>query len=635
MNIKKLISCGIAGLSVNACVLASMSGALMNANAAIASSADWDYTVSGDYAIISNYKGSSTTVTVPATINGYTVKEIADDFLNNNDTVTTVNVSAGIEKIGNNFCNDADKLRTIRIKNGVKSIGDSFCQSAEKLVNVYLPYTLESIGSFGFYGCDMDSNTADTASFSKIYVYDSNGTARLSSSAEASCLKINSIGYATLWQTDWEDQSGNLILGQYLYRMNTLNSASGFNSSTGALNLTNVNGRCIQYIGQGAISGKTNIKSVNLNAVLKIGAEAFANCSNLAKITQASAVNAIGKDAFINTAWYKNQINSSTKFIKVGQVLYKYNSTSTSCNLSTDSTIMYVSENAFDGSKIKTIDFGNVNQLTGADYDMPNLTSVKKYGTAVTVNDAFLYNNIEALAGTPYVKSMVDAKVKQIITDCGLTYGASADLTTLAYKLDAIKKLRQYTVNNWTYDFTNGNQIVEGSILYNSGVCASFALAYAYLLEKCGVNSQIVHGQGHTWNLVEYYKGYWAHVDITTAVCAKDTTSNPLTSERFMMTDEQRYIDDDDDYIYWEYSDTPNMRSYGIVDTVNHRTPKYPFGDVNGSGAITTADITELKNYLLGKTTFTTAQLLRSDIYLDGRVDVFDMTLLKRYFLNQ
>lgn len=631
MNIKKFISCGIAGLSVNACILASMSGAMMNTNAAIKSSADWDYTVSGDYAIISGYKGTSKTVNVPATINGYTVKEIADDFLNDNDNVQVVNLEKGIEKIGNNFCLDADNLSTIRIKNGVKSIGNSFCESTEKLVRVYLPYTLESIGEFGFYGCDLDTNTADTLSLDRIYVYCTDDCARLSSTQEAACFKINSIGYATLWQTDWEDQEGNLILGQYLYRMNVLNSESGFNSSTGALNLSNVNGRCIQYIGDGAICDKSQIKSVNLNAVHKIGAEAFMNCTNLASINNAYTVDTIGNNAFNNTKWYKNKLNSSTKLIKVGQVLYKYNSTSTSCDLSTDSTIMYISENAFNGAALNTIDFGNVNQLTAVEYDFSKLTNIKKYGTKVTENGSFLYDNIGVLAGTPYVKSLVDAKVKKIIADCGLTYGASASSTTSAYKLNAIKKLRQYAVNNWTYEEMDGDQFVEGSILYNSGVCASFALAYAYLLEKCGVNSQVVHGQGHAWNMVEYSKSFWAHVDITTAVQSHDTTSNPLTSGRFLMTDKQRYIDDGDTSIYWEYSDTPNMRIYGIVDTANHKTPVCPFGDVNGTGTITAPDITVLQEYLLNKRTLTTAQKLRSDLNIDGKVDAFDLAILKKY----
>ena len=631
MNIKKFISCGIAGLSVNACILASMSGAMMNTNAAIKSSADWDYTVSGDYAIISGYKGTSKTVNVPATINGYTVKEIADDFLNDNDNVQVVNLEKGIEKIGNNFCLDADNLSTIRIKNGVKSIGNSFCESTEKLVKVYLPYTLESIGEFGFYGCDLDTNTADTLSLDRIYIYCTDDCARLSSTQEAACFKINSIGYATLWQTDWEDQEGNLILGQYLYRMNVLNSESGFNSSTGALNLSNVNGRCIQYIGDGAICDKSQIKSVNLNAVHKIGAEAFMNCTNLASINNAYTVDTIGNNAFNNTKWYKNKLNSSTKLIKVGQVLYKYNSTSTSCDLSTDSTIMYISENAFNGATLNTIDFGNVNQLTAVEYDFSKLTNIKKYGTKVTENGSFLYDNIGVLAGTPYVKSLVDAKVKKIIADCGLTYGASASSTTTTYKLNAIKKLRQYAVNNWTYEEMDGDQFVEGSILYNSGVCASFALAYAYLLEKCGVNSQVVHGQGHAWNMVEYSKSFWAHVDITTAVQSHDTTSNPLTSGRFLMTDKQRYIDDGDTSIYWEYSDTPNMRIYGIVDTANHKTPVCPFGDVNGTGTITAPDITVLQEYLLNKRTLTTAQKLRSDLNIDGKVDAFDLAILKKY----
>ena len=97
------------------------------------------------------------------------------------------------------------------------------------------------------------------------------------------------------------------------------------------------------------------------------------------------------------------------------------------------------------------------------------------------------------------------------------------------------------------------------------------------------------------------------------------------------MTDKQRYIDDGDTSIYWEYSDTPNMRIYGIVDTANHKTPVCPFGDVNGTGTITAPDITVLQEYLLNKRTLTTAQKLRSDLNIDGKVDAFDLAILKKY----
>lgn len=631
MNIKKLLSGIIAILSVNSYFLASTPIMPLSTNAAQDKTKQWEYTAVDDYAIILNYKGTSTTVNVPEYVDGYRVKEIGDDFLRDNDKVEKVCINSGVEKIGNNFCYAADKLETIQIKKDVISIGNSFCEYTSNLENVYLPYTLESLGTYCFYGCDLDTNKSDTKKLNKIYIYDSKGTAYLSSDSNASCFKLKYVGQGTLWQTAWEDINENLILGQYLYRMKKFDKASGFNSSTGVLDFTNVNNRCIQYVGMGAVKNKTQIKSINLGAVSLIGKEAFKGCTNLKTINNSSNVDNIGKDAFIDTAWYNNKLKEKNIFIKLGKVLYKYNSTSTKCNLSTDTEIMFVSEDAFNNSNMTEIDWGNVNKITGKIGDFSKLNKIKKFGQDINEEFLFLYDNIDILEGTPYVKKLVDNKTKQIINGCGLIYGASPNSVTSEYKLKAIKELRQYAVKNWSYKETNGDQTAEGAILFDSGVCASFAIAYAYLLEKCGVNSQVVHGKNHAWNLVEYSEGYWAHVDITSAVTKNDTTSSPLTSTRFLITDKKRYLGENETEIYWKYSDTDNMRHYDLVDKTIHRTQQYSYGDINGDNTITLEDANMIQKHIAKNNKLTGDQLLRADVTLDGVVDISDVIYISRF----
>ncbi|MBQ3885398.1 MAG: leucine-rich repeat protein [Ruminococcus sp.] len=630
MKAKKIVAALVSALSLNVIAAASIASAPLSASAENGTANNFTYETYNGYTKITGYKGTSKIVTVPATIAGHKVNAIADGFLKNNTNVTSVTVSKGIETIGDDFCSDATKLNCIYIKNGVKSFGDNFCSGANDLETVVLPYTLETIGQFGFYGCDYYTNSAtDKKRFSTIKFYNSGDNI----TSDSNVSHIRDLGYATLWQTDWERQSNNMIIGQYLYRCKTLN-VTGFNSSTGKLTMSTFDGHCIQYIGSSAFSGKTQIKSVDMSPVLYVGPEAFKNCSNLQYIYNPNAVRDIGTDAFNGTKWYNN---NGSVFVTLGQVLYKYKG-SGSCDMRGHSSITAISENAFKNVNITSIDLGNVNTYgknAFANISGSGLATIKKYGNELDAYDPnYFYNNLEAFVGTKYAINRSEAKAKQIIQSCGLTWGKNPANATVAYKLDAIKKLRAYAATNWTYEFSNGNQHVEGALLFNKGVCASFADAYAYLLEKSGVNAQVLVGKGHAWNLVEYAPGQWAHVDITTAVCTRDTSNDVLApGKRFLITDKQRYQGEGETTRYWEIWDTTNLRNYGIYDGTTHLTSNYSFGDLNSDGVINSADLVRLQDYLLGRISFANAeQFYHADFTLDGDVNVFDQIVFRGYF---
>lgn len=633
MKAKKIIAAFVSALSLNTIAAASMVSTQITASAATTSGTYNNFTynnVNGEITI-TGYKGTATSITIPATINGTKVKAIADDFMKDNQKITSVVVSKGIETIGDNFFSNSKKLSSVYVKNGVKSFGKNFCSYNDNLVTVVLPYTLETMGDYCFYGCDYYTNNGtDTKRLKTLKFYNSSDT----TTTDSNVSHVKALGTGTLWQTDWERQSSNMIIGQYLYRCVNLNNVTGFNASTGKLTMSTFDGHCIQYIGRAAFEGKKQIKSVDLSPVLYIDRYAFQNCTNLATFTNANAVMDIGVDALKGTKWLSNNTNT---YVTLGRTLYKFASTATNCDLSgANSSICSISENAFNGSNVTTIDLGGVNHINNNALSYANgskLTTVKRWGSPISDND--FYENLYGLMGSKYAINRCEAKAKQIIQGCGLTWRPSGT-TTVAYKKKAIKKLREYACTNWHYEHSNGNQEVEGALLFNKGVCASFSLAYAYLLENCGVNAQVVHGKGHAWNIVEYAPGKWGHVDITTIAGGSVGNKDVLyPNKRFIITDAQRYVDDHETSIYWSISDTTNMHTYNIYDSTTHRTGAYPFGDLNNDKNVNNTDATRLTNYLNTSITLTDDQLIRADIDLNGSVNATDLTLLKQYLLNK
>lgn len=109
---------------------------VMNAGPSTVNTAgDWQYVLDGTDAIITGYTGTSVSwLTVPATVGGYSVKQVGN----------------GTEVLGSVL------IRNLEISEGIQVIGDYAFKDADIPDLIKFPASLTSIGDYAFAGCTCD-----------------------------------------------------------------------------------------------------------------------------------------------------------------------------------------------------------------------------------------------------------------------------------------------------------------------------------------------------------------------------------------------------------------------------------------------------------------------------------------------
>lgn len=133
---------------------------------------EYDFNKDNETLYIKGYKGTSTTVVIPAEIEGMKVTRIT--YLS--DSVETVVIPEGITEIGGSAFEDVESLKSVQlpstlekigektfvgsgiekivIPESIKEIPDYAFNGCGNLVSVVLPDTLEIIGYSAFAGCN-------------------------------------------------------------------------------------------------------------------------------------------------------------------------------------------------------------------------------------------------------------------------------------------------------------------------------------------------------------------------------------------------------------------------------------------------------------------------------------------------
>lgn len=109
--------------------------------------------------------------------------------------------------------------------------------------------------------------------------------------------------------------------------------------------------------------------------------------------------------------------------------------------------------------------------------------------------------------------------------------GIVREIGTVEPSYETARLVYAWMVENCTYDVSNMDQSLYSVLVNRSGVCASFAKAYEFIMQCLGIPCTCVNGHlssgsgilgassniGHEWNVV-YLDGSWSHVDVTSAL---------------------------------------------------------------------------------------------------------------------
>lgn len=110
-----------------------------------------DYVVSGG--VLTEYKGSGGSVTVPSKIGSSVVTAIGSGAFSGNTSLISVSLPVGVKKIGQEAFADCTALTCVSLPSTLESVGAGAFYGCSSLGSVNIPSGVTSLGDDAFYGC--------------------------------------------------------------------------------------------------------------------------------------------------------------------------------------------------------------------------------------------------------------------------------------------------------------------------------------------------------------------------------------------------------------------------------------------------------------------------------------------------
>jgi len=312
---------------------------------AVTTSDGFVYTVSNGTAIITGYSGNLKAITVPATVNGYSVTAIGKKAFANHTALTSVTISSGIKTLSESVFYECTNLTRVNIPKTVTTIGDKSFLKCEKLTTITvastntnfsavdgvlfnkkrttllqypsgksgityaIPSTVTAIGDHAFaYSNNLTSMTVPSGvtSIGRYAFYYCSNLASVSIPSS-----VTSVGNYAFYRcsdlTSLVIPSGVTTIGTYAFCYCT-----GLTSITIPKSVTN--------IGYYAFYHCVKLRSVSLPSSLAvIQQDTFSGCTGLTSVVLPKSVTSIGKNAFadctaLRNVWYVGTSKSKISF---------------------------------------------------------------------------------------------------------------------------------------------------------------------------------------------------------------------------------------------------------------------------------------------------------------------------------
>ncbi len=274
---------------------------------------DFQYKIEDDNSCtITDYDGMASSLSIPSTINGHTVKQIDTGALSDNRIITSVTIPNGVTTIGFSAFNGCIKLEKIKFSSNL----DTVCENAFNNTKWFDNQSngLVYVGKVAYkYKGDMPRNTKITVK---------SDTVSISESAFKDCANLTAILIP----------SSVKHIDKYAFYncqgLTKLNFNDGIerieNDAFGSCEkLTSVNfSETLKSIGAFAFVECKKLSEITIpQSVTSVGEYAFSGCENLASVTVSDDLPYVGGRAFEKTKWLNSQPDG---VVYIGKSAYGY-----------------------------------------------------------------------------------------------------------------------------------------------------------------------------------------------------------------------------------------------------------------------------------------------------------------------
>jgi len=265
----------------------------------------WSYSIKNGYAENVCYHSGKlgTIVSIPETINGYSVISIKGEKSNQNifnsyenKTVKQINIPKSVKEIGECSFKNCIELENIELPNTVQKIGERAFEGCTQLTNVIINSNVNTISTALFNGCTNLKN-----------INIPEGIENIEKEAFQYCTTLQEINLPQSIQSIADNAFSNC------YELKKIDLPEGLRtlgegtfSYCKSLQEVTLPEK-IERIGYNEFISCINLNKINFNnGLLSIGNDAFNNCTSLEDVAIPDTVNTIGKQAFMNCTKAKN-----------------------------------------------------------------------------------------------------------------------------------------------------------------------------------------------------------------------------------------------------------------------------------------------------------------------------------------
>jgi len=190
---------------------------------------------------------------------------------------------------------------------------------------------------------------------------------------------------------------------------------------------------------------------------------------------------------------------------------------------------------------------------------------------------------------------------------------------------------------------------IYGAVFYKTGVCECYASTYQMLAQYYGLESACVNGTvdgyGHRWNIVMLDDDEYYYVDVTWDDALDETNqwSNQYLETYFTVGSAKLERDHtrvtDSEFFRTGMGDPLQAIPIPSLSAISYQEkhaddPPYIKGDVNSDGIFSVSDVVLLQKWLLAVPDTHLVCWKKADFYKDGRLNVFDLCLMKRALIK-